>query len=448
MSDSSDLFKQAGRGPGVRRLNRVPLVIAGLMLMLIIGAVMYTIQTRVDPLQNGGVNANNVVEPVTPDSVPAVPVRPVLPPPVVQAPPVEPAVGTPERPDVQVRREDPYEKDWERYQQELERMRQARNQGMLQAIRSKTAISGHGTRNRGAGDGEDEDMGGAKNSLAGLTQLSGQYSSLAAQTAARAERLAANGGVSGDYDGGGGGYGGGSYGRSRARDINRAAEKRSFLNERGQQDRNANTLQGGREAPLSPYEVKAGTIIPAVMIGGINSDLPGQILGQISQNVYDSATGRFILIPQGSKLIGNYDNSTTPGQERILVVWNRIIYPDGSSVDLGSMPGVDAAGFAGLHDKVNTHFWKAFGNALMLSLLSAGVQLSQGVNNSGNGNDATQTIAAGIGQQMTQLGQNLLERDSQIQPTLEIRQGYNFNVMVTKDMILRPWVGDHVIGSR
>ncbi len=93
--------------------------------------------------------------------------------------------------------------------------------------------------------------------------------------------------------------------------------------------------------PISPYELKAGTVIPAIMVGGINSDLPGQILGQVRENVYDTATGRHILIPQGSKLVGTYDNAITTGQERVLVAWTRIIYPDSSSIDLGKMPGAE-----------------------------------------------------------------------------------------------------------
>jgi type IV secretion system protein VirB10 len=223
-------------------------------------------------------------------------------------------------------------------------------------------------------------------------------------------------------------------------DINRAAEKQAFLSGRAQQTRDANTLPGVREAPVSPYEIKAGTVIPAVMVGGASSDLPGQIIGQVTANIYDTATGRFILIPQGSKLIGTYDNAITTGQERMLVAWTRIIFPDASSVDLGKMPGTDSAGMAGFHDEVNTHFWKAFGNALMMSVFTAGVQLSQGgQGGSTNGLSAQQTITAGLGQQLGQLGQEMARRNVQVQPTLEIRPGYAFTVMVTKDIDIRPW---------
>ena len=124
----------------------------------------------------------------------------------------------------------------------------------------------------------------------------------------------------------------------------------------------------------------------------------------------------------------------------MLVAWTRIIYPDASSIDLGKMPGTDQSGYAGFHDQVNNHFWKMFGNALLLSVFSAGVQISQGGQNPGqNGLNAQQSIAAGLGQQLGQLGQELARRNTRIQPTLEIRPGYRFTVMVTADMIVRPY---------
>ncbi len=226
----------------------------------------------------------------------------------------------------------------------------------------------------------------------------------------------------------------------REEDVNHAAEKRAFLSDRTPQGHDSNYLPGGRAAPLSPYEVKAGTVIPAILVGGIDSDLPGQIIGQVTENVYDSATGRYLLIPQGSKLIGAYDNAVTTGQQRVLVAWTRILYPDGSSVDLGKMPGTDASGLAGFHDRVDNHFWTMFDNALLMSVFSAGIQISQGGQNAGaNGVNTQQSISAGLGQQLGELGQEMARRNIRIQPTLEIRPGYRFTVMVTKDIVIRPW---------
>ncbi|OKP00806.1 TrbI/VirB10 family protein [Xenorhabdus eapokensis] len=220
---------------------------------------------------------------------------------------------------------------------------------------------------------------------------------------------------------------------------NRQAQKRAFL---------AGTPEAGiylerrREAALTPsQEVKAGTVIPGVMISGLNSDLPGQIIGQVREGVYDSATGLNLLIPPGTRLIGTYDSGVTLGQQRALVAWNRIIYPDGSSISIDGMPGADQGGYAGFYDKVNNHYLRIFGSGLLLSLFSAGIQLSQPQAKHGENYSSSQIIAGSLGQQMGQIGMQMAQRNMNIQPTLEIRPGYEFNVMVTKDIILPTWKG-------
>jgi len=191
--------------------------------------------------------------------------------------------------------------------------------------------------------------------------------------------------------------------------------------------------------PRSPYEVKAGAIIPAVMIGGINSDLPGQVIAQVRENVYDTKSGQFLLIPQGSRLVGLYDAHVAYGQKRILLAWSRIIYPDGSSFDLKGMPGADKGGYAGFFDEVDNHYMKIFGSAVLMSFISAGVQLSQPNNGSSSGSNNTpsvsQTVGAALGQQIGQTAMTITQKNLNIQPTLEVRPGYQFNVMVTADMI-------------
>lgn len=225
----------------------------------------------------------------------------------------------------------------------------------------------------------------------------------------------------------------------RPDDLNRQAEKREFLDSF---DKAASPYLNQTRIPaISPHEVKAGFIIPGVMISGINSDLPGQIIGQVRQNVYDSATGRFLLIPAGAKLVGTYDSSVSAGQERVLVAWNRIIFPDSSSVSIEAMPGADKSGFAGFHDKVDNHYWRTFGNAALLSLFSAGIQLSQPQAAVSGTYNSQQIMAAEIGRQLGRLGMQLTQRNLNIQPTLEIRPGFQFSIMVTKDMILPPWKG-------
>lgn len=199
-------------------------------------------------------------------------------------------------------------------------------------------------------------------------------------------------------------------------------------------------LPATRVPAISPYEVKAGTVIPSVMISGINSDLPGQIIAQVSENVYDTVSGRYLLIPQGARLIGTYDHAVVMNQKRVLIAWNRIIYPDASSLDLGVMPGADQSGYSGFTDKTNTHIWPTFRNAILLSAITAGVQLSQPQPQQGDFSYSGQQVVAGsLGMQMNQLGMYSLQRGMNYNPTLTIRPGYRFNVMVSKDIVLPPW---------
>jgi type IV secretory pathway VirB10-like protein len=199
-------------------------------------------------------------------------------------------------------------------------------------------------------------------------------------------------------------------------------------------------LSSTRLPALSPFELKAGAVIPSVLIGGINSDLPGQLIAQVSQNVCDTASGRHVLIPQGAKLVGIYASNVVMGQHRVLVAWNRVIYPDGSSLDLGAMSGADQGGYAGFADQANTHSWPTVRNALLLSAMTAGVQLSQAQPRSGDSAYSSQQIVAGaLGMQMNQLGIGSVQRGLNTAPTLSIRPGYRFNVMVSKDILLTPW---------
>ena len=180
----------------------------------------------------------------------------------------------------------------------------------------------------------------------------------------------------------------------------------------------------------------AGSVIPAITASGINSDLPGQFISLVRQNVYDTVSGRHLLIPQGSKLIMLYDSQLSFGQERVLVAAKRIIFPNGQSLNLQGMPGVDTEGFSGFHDEVNNHYMKLFGSSLMLGLISAGFQLSQPQQTSVLQNPSSgQTLAAALGQQLGEVSSQMMQKNLNIQPTLQIRPGYIFNVTVTSDMI-------------
>jgi type IV secretion system protein TrbI len=219
-------------------------------------------------------------------------------------------------------------------------------------------------------------------------------------------------------------------------DPNHQSQKEAFL-ERGGRSQRAPFLIVQLNPPINEFEIKTGTVIPGVMITHINSDLPGEIVGQVSQNIFDSATGQHLLIPQGSKLFGQYQSSVTFGQSRLLVVWNRIIFPNTTTMDLSGMAGHDKAGTAGLADRVNNHYLQTFGFALLTSIFSAAFQLSQPQETISN--DAVlsnrQVVGAAVGQQMSQLGIEIAKRNLNVQPTIEIRKGSKFTVMVNKDLV-------------
>jgi len=198
--------------------------------------------------------------------------------------------------------------------------------------------------------------------------------------------------------------------------------------------------------PASPYTVMAGGVIPAVLVSGINSDLPGPILAQVSQNVYDTASGHALLIPQGSRLIGNYHSSASYGQSRVQISWDRLIFPNTSSMDIPSMPGTDQAGYAGFRDEVNNHYTRTFGTAALMSLISAGQAVGQmaafgggtygplGYYQQNQWAMAGQTAGSSASSQFGSVGQRAIEQGMSTGPTLEIRPGYEFNVMVTEDL--------------
>jgi len=200
-------------------------------------------------------------------------------------------------------------------------------------------------------------------------------------------------------------------------------------------------LDSRAEAPRSPYELRAGFIVPAVLISGVNSDLPGQIVAQVSQDVFDTATGKWRLIPQGSRLVGQYSSDVAYGQSRVLVAWQRIVFPDGKAMDIGSMPGADSAGYAGFRDQVNNHYFRLFSSAFLMSGITAGIAMSQPQTLSlGTRQSASSAMSEALGQQLGQVTAQMIARNMNIAPTLEIRPGYRFNVIVTKDLTFsRPY---------
>lgn len=188
-------------------------------------------------------------------------------------------------------------------------------------------------------------------------------------------------------------------------------------------------------APASPYVLQAGAVIPAALLTGIRSDLPGQVTAQVTENVYDSPTGKIRLIPQGARLVGQYDAQIAFGQTRALLVWTRLIMPNGRSIVLERQPGADAEGYAGLEDDVDNHWGTLFKAAILSTLLSIGSE----VGTSGTEDDLIRAIRRGGADSVNQIGQRIVGRSLNVQPTITIRPGFPVRVLVTRDLVLEPY---------
>ncbi len=186
--------------------------------------------------------------------------------------------------------------------------------------------------------------------------------------------------------------------------------------------------------PVSPYQVMAGTIIPASLVTGLDSDLPGQVIAQVTENVYDTPTGKYLLLPQGTRLLGRYDSDIDDGQSRALVVWNRLIRPDGSSLVIENLPGVDLSGQAGLRDKVDRHTGSLFKAAILSSVLSIAAELG-----TDEEDELAEAIRSGGQRTVNQTGQRVVTRAISRKPTLKVRPGWRLGVIVNRDLVLSPY---------
>ncbi|GAA4413873.1 conjugal transfer protein TraI [Advenella faeciporci] len=215
---------------------------------------------------------------------------------------------------------------------------------------------------------------------------------------------------------------------------NRQDQKEAFLQSGSTETRNSGDLQ----MPASPYQVMAGTVITAALVTGIKSDLPGDVIGTVTEPVYDSASGKHLLIPQGSRILGRYNSQVSYGQSRVQVVWNRIILPDTSSLTLDNLVGSDPAGYAGLEDGVDWHWDRIVGGAVLTTLLGVGAELAAPENRQ----DGDRIIIAGrdsAQDSINQIGQEMTRRNMNIQPTLTSRPGLPVRIIVNKDLVLRPY---------
>ena len=435
------------RGPGVRRMNKRPMAIAFALLGIAAAGLGYSFIDRVESTKptaaSGGKVEDGKAAPVEKNalfagvmpfgSVPdktAKPAPPPAPPPAapglqLAAPANTAASATPSREGLshgaspQLKTSDRPAEDPIALQ--LRQMALEKYKKSMQ-LRDAAAQAGFEV---GGGNGE---AGSAAQSAAQAVAMARPGGGLAS-TGAPATGTPAGFGI--------GGGAGGMPGSGGSGDQNRQAEKAAFINAAGS---SSDYLGTTRTAPLGQYEVKAGTVIPSILISGINSDLPGQMIAQVQETVYSHVDAYMPLIPKGARIIGRYDSSVAMGQERVLVAWNRVIYPDGTSLNIGSMGGADVEGYSGFADEVDNHYLRLFGHAAFLSIFSAGVQLSQPQQKGeSNGYSSQQIIAGSMGQQLGQLGMEMTRRNMNIQPTLKIRPGYEFNIVVSKDIVLPPW---------
>ncbi|HIE1298388.1 TraB/TrbI/VirB10 family type IV secretion system protein [Burkholderia contaminans] len=215
---------------------------------------------------------------------------------------------------------------------------------------------------------------------------------------------------------------------------NRQDQKEGFQKAGTTESRNSGNLQ----MPVSPYQVMAGTVIAAALVTGIKSDLPGDVIATVTEPVYDTATGKFLLIPQGSRILGKYNSQVSYGQSRVQMVWNRVILPDTSSLSLDNLVGTDPAGYAGLEDGVDRHWGRILAGAALTTLLGVGAELAAPENRQ----DGNRVVIAGrdsVQDSVNQIGQEMTRRNMNIQPTLTARPGLPVRVIVNRDLVLRPY---------
>ena len=436
---------EVSRKSGVRRVNNLPMYILGgvllafLVVMALVAADRAAKQSApVEGLKEkagntsmfakeiAGDKTSGLIEPASPLNVPDIPIDPASAPLEIARPANPDLPPTPPQTPGQPLNDD-----------EAQRIRMAKLQMFDEAVKAKTTVRVDAARSSGSAPGGSGAYSGAPQTREEmLSRIAAVQQQINAQrsndpTAAYQARLAQIRGMGGES--------------SSPSDVtgvsgvqNSSGGGRNSMGQFGQGGQGDRwKLDSQLEAPRTPYELRAGFVVPATLISGINSDLPGQIMAQVAQGVYDTPTGKHLLIPQGSRLVGSYSSDVAYGQARVLVAWQRIVFPDGKAMDIGAMPGGDSAGYAGFNDRVNNHYLRLFASAFLMSGVTAGVTYSQSQNQGSNANgtpSASSALSEALGQQLGQVTAQLIAKNLSIAPTLEIRPGYRFNVVVTKDM--------------
>ena len=433
---------EATPNTGVRRVNNLPMYIVGglmtvfLIMMVLVAADRAAQQNRQasakdEKTGNTSLFANEIAGSQKDGIIPAAKLDV---PDLAKIPIARP--GNLDRPENLDRPPAPPASSNSRSTDELERIRMAKLQQFEEAIKAKTGVQITAPRSSGSTPGGTINRSIPDTREEALAKLAAVRQQMDAQTSddptaayrVRLQQLQASGL-------------GGETGGSTAPRLLQTADSSANRNDIGQF---SDSGQGDRwkldakpEAPRTPYELRAGFVVPATLISGINSELPGQIMAQIAQNVYDTPTGKYLLLPQGSRLVGAYSSDVSYGQARVLVAWQRIVFPDGKAMDIGAMPGADSAGYAGFTDQVNNHYLRLYGSALLMSAVTAGITYNQQQHQSALGYqqpNASSALSQALGLQLGQVTAQMIAKNLNIAPTLEIRPGYRFNVIVTKDM--------------
>lgn len=413
-------------GPGIRRLNRLPVVIAVLLVVLFFAVIIFGLTSRglffrsdegIDAASNNsastyadqlkrGVSDGIIGEPAEAAAFQPVPIAPTETQKIVDNP-----FETRPRGDEQSVEQGEPEEVWkarlereqrEQYIRERHRQKMARLQANDAAYDSPLSVN---LNKLEVPDTDELPNSGSALATSAISASKGDLYAAALQA----------------------GMGGQSL------DPNGQRAKEDFFNA---DLRELGYLPNKLVPQQSPYELKRGSVIPATLITGINSDLPGRITAQVSQNVYDSATGHRLLVPQGTKLFGRYDAEVSFGQSRVLVVWTDIIFPNGSTLQIGGMAGTDTQGNGGFKDKVDNHYFKTFGSAILLAIIGTGIDMAVPQSSTRTKQDrASDAARRNFAETFGRVAERTISKNLDVQPTLEIRPGYKFNVLVDQDIV-------------
>jgi type IV secretion system protein VirB10 len=413
---------QADDQKGIRRLNRLPIIIAIVIIALFVGVVVIGLSWRGLPFNRGndidsasntpatnfgdqlkrGVTDGIIGEPVEREAfqpTPAVEQKVEKETPVVDRRPTEreerrPRLESEEEWKARLKREQN-----EQYIREAQRQRMARLQARATALDSPLKV-----------DISDVERTATNSTDAGRQTIATAYNASDLYAAAMKSGL-----------------------MGQNVDQNAQSSKEDFFN---QDIKDLGYLPNQVVPQISPYELKRGSVIPATLITGLNSDLPGRLTAQVSQNVYDSATGYRLLIPQGAKLFGRYDSKVSFGQERVLVVWTDLIFPNGSTLQIGGMAGTDAEGYGGFKDKVDRHLWRTWSSAALIALIGTGIDMSMPQSSTlATQETASDAARRNFAESFGRVAEQTISKNLNVQPTIQIRPGYKFNVLVDQDII-------------